>query len=158
MNDTTNVTLKAEDLKEISIDDLLEVGIDEIEDAAGFVLPPMGAYTLNIVSCAKVLIGAEGEEKAAIQVELSVAETVELSDPTQDPVAEGAEFSIAYFGGQGAQYFKTEFGQAAKDAGAVTLGDMFEKLPTCNVFAQIGHRKAKNTDRVYPTLSDIKLT
>lgn len=151
-----------EELKEQSIADLLALDLSEIDDAAGFVLPPKGAYSLLIALCVLGSVGSGDSAKEAITMDFIVEATLELEKESDVPVENGAQFSMAYMGGASVQYFKTHFKEAAVGLGATNVGDLITKLGTgtVKISCTIGHRADKRDPediKYYPQLDNITL-
>lgn len=157
-----------EQLEEQSIANLLALPLTEIEDAVGFVLPPKGAYVINIAGCELGQVGKDDNAKEAITLDFEVATTVELENPYNEatksgdqPVADGSKFGTAYVGGGSVQYFKTHYKDVAIALQAASVGALIEKLNQgVKVNVLIGHRSHTNDageTNYYPTFSNITL-
>ena len=149
--------INREALSDLSIQDLLEVPVDQIEDAAGFALPPKGAYVLN-VACELSTVGGDDNKREAIVMEYEIVETVELQQDSDTPLEAGTKFGSAFMGGQGVQYFKTDYKDVGIALEASTVGELIAAVNGTKVAAVIGHRKDKNDpEKKYPQISNIAL-
>lgn len=83
-----------------SIDSLLDANLDDLADLPAFEVPPPGAYRASIVGFEKKQIGTH----PAVEIKLRLLETLELTNPSDTPVKEGTECSVAYM-------LDNEFGQ-----------------------------------------------
>ncbi len=154
-NETADIigeTISREVLKELSVDDMLDLELDMVEDIVGFLLPPKGYYRLSIDECKVDIAG----EKQVIKTSLRIMETIELVDTDDKPAPDEGTFDQTYFPGYGIGQFKTEYGPIARESGFTTFRDLIDGLGGMEINAYIGHRKDKNDkDKVYPTVSKI---
>lgn len=145
--------LGKEELKELSIDELLDIDLEAVEDMQGFLLPPKGFYRLVINESGL----SEAGDTQVIKIGLAIGETLELVNSSDEPAPEGGQFDQTYFPGFGVQQFKTEFAEVAKSQGFTTFGELINGLAGMEITAHIGHRKDKNDkDKFYPTISKIE--
>ena len=147
-----NEKLTKEVLKELSIEDMLDIELDMVEDIQGFLLPPKGFYRFNIDECKLDLAG----EKQVIKVTLRIFETLELVNSEDTPAPDGGIFDQTYFPGFGISQFKTEYGEIARDAGFTTFRELVDGLGGMEISGFVGHRKDKNDkEKVYPVVNKI---
>lgn len=152
MNDS--VTLSKTDLEELSIEDMLDIDLANVEDAAEFITPPVGHYRFKVEECK---IG-EVNEKQVIQMQFSVMETIELADTSAKPAPEGSIFSQTYFPGFGVQQFKTTFRGVAESLNTPTFRELIEALTACELVGNITNRKDKeDKTKVYAGIKDVSL-
>jgi hypothetical protein len=87
--------LDFEQLNELDLDDIADLQINQIADAKGFVLPPIGMYRLALaVDFGEV--GKEGQKKKAIVAEWTVREVIELQDAEATPPAVDTTFTTSW--------------------------------------------------------------
>lgn len=149
--------LSVEELKNMSISDVLDLPVSAIEEAAGYVLPPIGAYVLGIKKAGLGSIGAEGAKKETVGLDFTVVATTELADTTETPLPEGSEFSINYIGGGSLPYFVRDFGEISATIGATSLKDLFAKLAGVQITCLVTHNINPTTKKAYPQISDVKM-
>lgn len=95
--------------------DLLDMNLDDLADLPEFLVPPAGAYRATILSCESKKIG----DHPAVEVKFRLDETLELSDPTEAPVAPGTETSTSFM-------TDNEFGVGALKAFLKPLSTAFQ--------------------------------
>jgi len=145
-------------LKNMSISELLNTPLSQIEEAASFVLPPEGAYIFLVNSAGLVTIGNGDKAREAFGFALSVDSTLALVDDTAKPVDAGAEFDINYIGGQGVAYMKRDFLEVSKTFGEMLLSEFGPKITGCKIQAVLTHRPdATDPNKKYPQLQEITL-
>jgi hypothetical protein len=71
---------------------LLDRDIDDIEDLAGFEVPPNGVYLLKFNAELKVV-----NDKDAVEAAFEVMETLEQNDTSVDAPVAGTKFSTLFF-------------------------------------------------------------
>lgn len=101
MNTTTN------------IDNLLDISLDDIADLPEFKVYPAGAHRCTI-AFEKKMIGTH----PAVELKLTLLETVELTDPSEVAPEAGTESSVAYM-------LDNEFGQGNMKKVMVPLAQHF---------------------------------
>ncbi len=150
--------LDSDTLANLSIDELLNANIADIEEAAGFGVFPPGAYTLNIPFCGIKQLGTEDDPYSAIVVELAVVTCVELSKPDDVPPKEGTKSSLTFSGGKGVQWFRTQFGHLAPALGVERVQDLMDKLTGCTISCVVSNQTDKNDKtKKYLRVSEIQL-
>lgn len=138
--------IKGDVLKNLSFEEILALGADEIADLEAFKLVPKGYYVLDIAD-SKIESPDEGEPY--IEVELLITGIQELKDPTEEDQVTIGESKVCfrYYGGFGAQRFKTTFKSIAeyyKAQGEVlSIFELIEKIKGHQIVGNIEHRKVK---------------
>ena len=145
MNDNTNV----------SIDDLLDATLDDLEDLPEFKPFPVGAH--------KVLISLELKEinsKQGVELEMKAIETLELATATDTPLAEGDTTSTVFF-------LDNEFGRGAlkkvsiplaEALGTSTIRELIEACKDVECLVITSLRKDKNDpDRFYTNIKELSV-
>lgn len=138
--------IKGDVLKNLKMEELLALGVDEIADSEQFKLVPKGYYILEI-SDSKLEAPDEGEP--FIEVELLVNGIQELKDPTEeDQVTVGeTKTNFRYYGAFGVQRFKTTFKSIAEHYKAqgetLSIFDLIDKIKGHQIVGNIEHRKVK---------------
>lgn len=154
----SNTKLTKAILQTMSISSLLDVPLDQIEEAASYVVPPVGAYILNVKALSIQLVGKADNAKEAITFDFTVESTMGLEAETDTPVEDGSEFNISYMAGTGIQYFKRDFAAVNAAVGAANLAQAIEKLPGVKISCLITHRlDSKDPSKKYPQLSEIQV-
>lgn len=125
----------------LDMNDILGQSLDDTVDAPEFVNPPSGNYHLNITSAkvekysSKDKDTQEQTEKMRIRMTYSVKKTVELADPSEIPVADGALFSETFMANSdGLSFFKR---QAKNVLGA----DNIQGVPLKDILAELENDK-----------------
>ncbi len=156
--------LSFEDLKDLSLDDIMDMPLSEIAESAGFVVPPLGHYHLELA----IDFGEQGQGDKAIKVivaKWTVLETVELVNDEDVPVPVGTVFTQNFSGG-GMTNFRTNLGPLVMERGGNDKTTVSESLPMLDgikVTADIMHRldkekvDAKGKKVRYPNVVNIKL-
>lgn len=142
--------LDKEVLKNLEMQHLLQLGIDEIPELEEFELLPAGVYLFD-VEPAEYNSEADEANKHYINVTLKVAAIVELKDPTQAEVVKVGESKLAqrYYGSYGVQRFVTCFKgvtDVLKAQGEdVTVVSLMEQIAGRQIQAIVTHRVLKLT-------------
>lgn len=145
-------------LKNMSVSDLLNTPISQIEAAASFVLPPEGAYIFRVVSAGLTTIGTGDKAREAFGFTLAVDSILAQVNDTDKPVDIGAEFDINYIGGQGVSYMMRDFIEVSTTFGDTILADFGAKVTGCKIQAVLTHRPdATDPTKKYPQLQEITL-
>jgi hypothetical protein len=74
------------------MNNLLDMSIDDIEDLAGFEVPPSGVYTMKFNTAIKQV-----NNKDCVEAAFEVIECSEQDDPNAAPAKAGTKFSTLYF-------------------------------------------------------------
>jgi hypothetical protein len=153
-----------EELRDLGIDDIMDLPLSQIADAQGFVLPPRGMYHLKL----NIDFGEQGTGDKAVKciaATWTILATIELANDQDIPLPEGTEFNQNWAGG-GVQFFKTNFGPALGTLGAndqTTLSQALKLLDGKEFKGTVTHREDKEkTDdkgnkRKYAGVVDIAL-
>lgn len=141
----------------LDLDSVLGSNIDEVPDAPEFVLPPDGSYRLGVQDSKaekyKTTDKDSGEEieKTRLKIIYTVLETKELSDPEEEPVANGSLFSEQFMtNAQGLSYFKRQAKNILGEDNikGVTVGDIIKELPNDHTFdADVKVKSTPGKDR-----------
>ena len=83
--------LKSEALGEMSVEELLDLNIDSIEEQQGFQLLPVGIYTAVLVG---FTIPDPSEDKDFFDAELRITSCSELAEETEDTTVESVQAII----------------------------------------------------------------
>jgi hypothetical protein len=86
------MTEAKKEFKAASMDDLLDMNLDDLADMPEFLVPPAGAYLATIVGIVKKDIN----KHPAFEATFRITDVVELADPTDTPPAPGTETSTAF--------------------------------------------------------------
>ena len=154
--------LNHEMMQEVSINDLLEAGFDDIEKVKDFVLWPKGVFLFTL---SKLKIESDGQgsaKKEFISSEFKLQEIVELVNQEDEAVVEQIvhaeqNLTFRFYKGYGIQEFMTRFEDAATALGAGNLGAMLQELPGQTIRMEVGHRKDKKSGEIYPKIVDVQL-
>lgn len=119
--------LKGDVLSELSVDDLLELDVDLIDEVTDFMAMPSGHFRFNVTAVALEDVGGEG--KKAIKVEFSLPSLVELADPNDEEAVELVAASFA----DGAtvdhsEYFFLDGGKKKSAFGIRSFSTIFKPL------------------------------
>ena len=123
--------LNKEAIAGLSVDELLELDIDQIAQVVPFTPKPTGVYGFNVGSCGVV----EAGEGHAIEVEYQLNEVVELLDDNEanrELVGElPAKYTEKYFiGGEsdfGLKTFRTVFNGLVAEGETVVIRELMER-------------------------------
>lgn len=146
----------------VGIDDLLDGTLDDLADMPAFKPFPIGAHKLRLNFSQKVINNA-----TAIELKLTIVETAELKDPSQEPPKPGDTTNILFqlrksdgtsndiAQGQFKALMGTlapAFPEAANNRQIMEAAEGFE------VLASTGHRPDKSDKtKVYTTLDNVVL-
>jgi hypothetical protein len=135
-----------DDLKDLDLDDIMQLTIGQIADAQKFVLPPRGIYKLKL-DIEMGTMGSGDKETKCISATWTILQTIELLDAEVDvPIPEGTEFSQNW-GGGGVTFFKTNLAPLGLQLGATettTLAQLLEILSGKEYVGTVTHRDDKN--------------
>lgn len=139
----TTETIKREVLKEMDIDALLNVAVNEIQEVSERVLFPSAVYQTLVIK-GEVEAGTESSG-AYIAVTHEVVAVVELSDDKDAESAPevGTHYTERYYPGYGFENFRTVYRDACQllEAGdAARLGELLEALPNTSWETLIEHK------------------
>jgi hypothetical protein len=153
-----------EELKDLGIDDIMDLPLSQIADAQGFVLPPRGMYHFKL----NIDFGEQGQGEKAVKciaATWTILHTIELANDQDVPLPEGTEFNQNWAGG-GVQFFKTNFGPVLQTLGAndqTTLSQALKLLDGKEFKGTVTHREDKEklddkgNKRKYAGVVDIAL-
>ena len=138
--------IKGDVLKNLSFEEALGLGVDEIADVEEFKALPRGFYIFDI-SDSKIEVPEQGE--SYIEVAVTVNGIQELKDPTEESLVTVGESKAAYrfYGSFGIQRFKTAFKCVAAHYAAqgenLSIFELIEKIKGHQVCAYNDNRKVK---------------
>lgn len=139
-----------------SIDSLLDMQLDDLADLPAFVPFPPGLHQC-VLNFSQKKIGTH----PAIEIKLTVLETLELADPSATPPAKGDTSSVAYMldneYGQGA-FKKVAAALQAHFTDAKSLGAIIKEAEgcTCNVVTKLRGDK-KDTSKFYLDVVELQV-
>lgn len=147
------------------LEDLFDSDLEDIADLAGFETPPAGSYILKVSTDTKEING-----NAAVEVQMTVVETVELKHPDPEdkkyrpPVKDGTLFSMAYILGnvvaegrlkQFLVPFSEHFGIKGKGSTGILIRDTIKDV---TIAATVTNRPSKDDpDVVYAGIKNIQV-
>lgn len=137
--------------------DLLDKSIDDIEDLAGFEVPPEGVYSFKYTASVKPI-----NDKAFIENTFEVIEAIELNDSTLEGVKTGTKFStLTQIGNDIAMgKFKEFVAPLAEHFGEKNLGKLIsEHLKDVIITGTLTHRKNKEDEsKPYGVVKDVTVS
>jgi len=142
----------------LDLDAILNTSADNIETLPDFQNPPAGQYHLAI-NDAKIdkRKGKDGKEDSLqIVITYKVDETLELSNPSELPVATGTLFTERFQATEdGLKYFKKQALAIlnVKDAAGATIRDLLDSIKGSEFKAVIKVRVSTQGDKTYENLS-----
>lgn len=140
-----------DDLKALSIDDALNLNIDEIPEL-GIKLWPNGTYAITFK--APELKGEA--DKKRIVLAFTLDEVGELEDAGAQPPEVGAEHSLGYPLPTGVASLRTDFKEVFAAVGASTPSELLDQLNGYKVIATLGQRPDRtDKTRIYQTVKAI---
>ena len=133
--------LSREALKTLSLDEVLNINLDEVPNA-GFTLWPDGTYNVTFFEPETDKVGKDEKDRLVIKYVLD--EVVELADPSADAMAVGSENQLGYILPIGISNFKTDFDTVRAAMGASTALDVANQLKGYKASITLGHRLDKD--------------
>lgn len=146
--------LKADAMSNLS---LLDKSIDEIEDLAGFAVPPAGMYSFRLTMEIKMI-----NDKETVSANYEVLEALEFNDPesANDPAAKpGTKFSVLYFIDQDIAVSRLKeltlpIAEATGERNMLKL--VQEVIKDMVVVGKLKHRAdKKDKDKIYADVKDL---
>lgn len=140
-----------------SIEDLMDLSLDDLKDLPPFEVPPVGHYKLRLS-----LAWKEVNDKQCIEAQFEVVETLELTDTSAQPCAAGTKFSTLF-------QLANEFGQGAfkelvkplmegLGLGGKKVSEIVKEVQNVEIAATVKHRKDKNDkEKVYANVVNVTL-
>lgn len=153
----------------LDLNDVLNTSIDGVEDAPEFVTPPDGSYRLTVNDAKaedyKTTDKETQEElkKTRLKIFYSTVKTKELSNPEEQPVADGSLFSESFMtNAQGLSYFKRQAKNIlGEDAiKGATIGDILKELCQGHQFdadVRVKVSQGKGQDGAKRTFSNVQV-
>ena len=130
------------DIKTPSMDDLLDMNLDDLADMPEFLVPPAGAYAATIKSITK----KEINKHPSFEVTFILNDVVELADATEKPPEKNAETSTAFMMdneiGQGS--FKEFLKPLAAHLGTGKVSEIIEQAKGLQILLLTEVRKGKD--------------
>ena len=139
-----------------AMNDLLDATLDDLEDLPEFKPFNPGAHKVSATFSQKEING-----KQAIELSLTLIETMELADPQQEPDAPGTSCSTAYmldneYGRGNLKKCAAPFGEAL---GFATIREIVEGVKDVECLVLTTIRKDKNDpDRHYLNIKEIHVS
>jgi hypothetical protein len=139
---------------------LLDIGIDDIDDLPGFECPVPGIYSLKFSTSTKV-VAMKGVDKDCVEANFEVIECLEQNDPAADPTKAGTKFSVLFQLGQEVAMGKMKelLMPVAKHFGEGNLGKLV--TDTCKdliITAKVARRADKeDKEKFYPVISNVTI-
>ena len=147
--------LNHQNMQELSIDDLMEVTVEEVEKTRDFVNYPKGIYLFEVKRpklepIERMVEGKKIKDKE-IQIHLIPQEIVELNPASDaDLAAQLLESKqplvFKYRTGYGIQDLLTRWEDIMRTIGTPALGAFLEEVGGTFITAEIGIRRSKNKD------------
>lgn len=157
--------LGTEEIKQLDINDLLDVSMDDVEELPDYITPPKGYYALTIPKIEQKTVETKDGDVETFVFTWAVSRTIELSDAKDAkgndilPVEDGTLFTSSYMQGQGIQRLIKLFQPVAKEQNCKSLRELINVLPTIELNAVIEHRFAKEDRKAktspFPDISSV---
>ena len=135
------------------LDDVLNVNVDDVEDLPDFVEPPAGEYIVKVedVETKEYTNENTGETSIIVSPRYSIVQTVQLNNPSEQPVPDGSLFSESFFLKNPAflkQYLKHIYGDAMQGK---TFGDLLNDLKgrTLKLIVKVTRKTVEGEEKVY---------
>lgn len=140
-----------------SIEDMMDMSLDDLKDLPPFEVPPVGHYKLGLS-----LAWKEVNDKQCIEASFEVKETLELTNATDAPCAAGTKFSTLF-------QLANEFGQGAfkelvkplidgLGLAGKKVSEVVKEVQNVEIHATVKHRKDKNDkEKVYANVVNVEL-
>jgi hypothetical protein len=133
-----------------SMDELLALSLDDLDDLPSFDCPPPGVYIVKVSTEQK-----DVKDSQAIEAGYTIVEPVELKDTNSTPPVAGSKFSTLFmlnpYGIGKLKEFCAPFGKHFGTGSVRELVMDHIKEVTCVVI--VGNRKDKNDpEKIYPTV------
>ena len=144
---TTSNTIQRDAMKNIAIDDLLEMGIDQINDVLERVIWPTGQYQF-LVTAADVIQATEtAGAYINIKHELVAISELDKEDEADSAPEAGNVLEIRYYPGYGIENFKTTYGDLIETLeGTPTVREMIEAIVGTSWEGLVEHRQRKDKE------------
>ena len=139
-------------MSEFNINDILDSQLDDLADLPEFSVYPAGSHKVTIKWESKKV-----NEHPSIELQMKAIETVELANPTDTPLAAGAEGSVLFM-------LDNEFGQGALKAlmkplavetGATSISAIMEATNGMEVTVITNVRQNKDKTQSYTNVKKI---
>lgn len=139
-------------MSELNINDILDSQLDDLADLPEFSVYPAGSHKVTIKWESKKV-----NEHPSIELQMKAIETVELANPTDTPLAAGAEGSVLFM-------LDNEFGQGALKAlmkplavetGATSISAIMEATNGMEVTVITNVRQNKDKTQSYTNVKKI---
>lgn len=142
------------DTQAFNIDSLLDGTLDDLADAPEFKPFPAGTHKVNI-QIAQKMIG----KHPAFEISMTAVETLELSNPSDEPLKQGATTSVAYMMdieiGQG--NFKKILSSLASHYGAKSNRLLIEEAQGAEVLVVTKVRANKDKTQSYTDIVELQV-
>ena len=146
--------LNKEGLKALSLDEVLNINLDEVPDA-GFKIWPDGTY--HVVFGEPTVEEVGTEKKPRLTIPYSLVEVVELADPEGETVPAESTGQFGYMLPAGASMFKNDFDEIRAATETTTILEIAGILKEYHALITLGHRFDKvDKEKVYQSVKAIK--
>ena len=114
----------------LDLDNMGDLSFDSIPEAPSFVIPPDGVYMLSVTkACIETYATKEQENKQRISHYYSIAEVLELSNPSEQAPSIGDKFSERFQANEdGLKYWKAKAKAILGDVGKITVKTALAEL------------------------------
>lgn len=141
-------------LNENTLDDLLDMSLDDLADLPEFKLLPVGAHVCTMELASKVV-----NDKPSIELKLKLIETKELANPAEEPCEVGTEssqlFDMTNEFGQGK--FKNLAKPLAIHFGVTKTSELIEQSKGAEVLVVVKHRQNKEKTATYMDVINLQV-
>ena len=143
-----------EALKSLSLDEVLNINLDEVPDA-GFKIWPDGTY--HVVFSEPTVEEVGNEKKPRLTIPYTLVEVLELADPEGETVPAESTGQFGYMLPGGASMFKNDFDEIRVATQTTTILETAGVLGEYHALITLGHRADKtDKERIYQSVKAIK--
>lgn len=141
--------LKTDDLKQMSLEDVLQLTADQLPQFGSFLLP---AGTYQVTMLKPTLSPSEDGGSAQLKLPYLVDAVVELEDQNEEQPELGAEKNFSYFLPVGAAFYVSDFGEATTELAAnagidnPNVAQRIQVIENAKLQITVGIRKGKDKD------------
>lgn len=142
------------DLSNSSVDDILDMELDDLED-----MPEFKPFPVGVHKCIVSMEIKEVNDKQAVEVELKAIESMELANPADEPLKADDSTNILCF-------LDNEFGRAnlkeiaayfKEYAGSGTTRAIIDAVSNVECLVVTGQRYSKKTESTYTTIKELQV-
>ena len=146
--------LNKEGLKALSLDEVLNINLDEVPDA-GFKIWPDGTY--HVVFSEPTVEEVGNDKKPRLTIPYTLVEVLELADPEGETVSAESTGQFGYMLPAGASMFKNDFDEIRAATETTTILEIAGVLKEYHALITLGHRFDKvDKEKVYQSVKAIK--